>query len=184
MARAPACELVAAWSTEGAALAYAARGRGDDFPDVVHDWAGDSGALLDCLLALARDRDAIGLLSSADLQPRNAPDGLVAALRIAGAHTQPRPLAQVRLLDARAVWESATRGVEALSRVVIRDRGDRIELAARAGAFELSHASFTRLVLGCGDEPIAIPELFDRGERDALEARLPLPLYVWGFDSI
>jgi len=184
MAQAPACELVAAWSPDGEGLAYAARGRGDDFPEVVHDWAGETGALLDCLLALARGRDAIGLLSSSDAQPHCASDGLVAALRGAGAHAQPRPLAQVRLIDARTVWERATRGIEALESITIRDRGDRIELAARAGSCALSHASFTRLVLGCGDEPIAVPESLARDERDALEACLPLPLYVWGFDSI
>ena len=36
-------------------VGFAMRGRGDDFPEVVHEWGGDPAAVLRCCHALAAD---------------------------------------------------------------------------------------------------------------------------------
>jgi GNAT superfamily N-acetyltransferase len=95
-ARAPDCRLLVA--TEGdTAIAYAARGRGDDFPGVVHEWAGDAAGVAACLEAWAALEPESWLLASSHEEP------LVRALRAAGAERVEKPLALLRVLDAAAL---------------------------------------------------------------------------------
>ncbi|MCA9510927.1 MAG: GNAT family N-acetyltransferase [Myxococcales bacterium] len=182
MAAADGCELVAAFAPDGAPTAFAACGRGDDFHDVVHDWAGAPDGVLACLDALARTRAAIGLLSPPGEQPASAPEGVVARLRGAGATTVPRSLALARLIDAERLWEAAAHAHPALRALRVDTRDAHVRLHSRAGTTSLDAPAFLRLVLGglATAPPIAATD----AERVALAAALPLPLYVWGFDSI
>jgi len=56
-------------------------------------------------------------------------------------------------------------------------------LHASRGALPLSRAETTALLFG-PELPRCATEWLVPAERDALGALLPLPLYVWGFDSV
>lgn len=61
LAAAPNCELRVA-REDGVAIAYSVCGRGDDFPSIVHEWAGPPSAVIATLRAQASARESLGVL--------------------------------------------------------------------------------------------------------------------------
>jgi predicted N-acetyltransferase YhbS len=166
----------------GAAVAYVACGRGDDFAGVAHEWAGDAAGVLACLEALARERGSITLLSGpAEEEP-------AARLRRVGPPARPGPFALLRLLDARALWAGLASGA-ALEKLQLEgagaaeDRAPRFRLIAPETSIELSHGAALALCFG-PELPSAALARLDAHQARALRARLPLPLFAWGFDSV
>ncbi|MGH0033731.1 MAG: GNAT family N-acetyltransferase [Myxococcota bacterium] len=182
---APGCTTVVA-RRDGRPVATATLGRGDDFPDVVHEWAGESAGVLGCLEWLSRSRDALGLLSG----PLDA--GILRALRSAGAAVHPRPFALLRITDPEALWRRLSVGRTALAARTLRAEGERLVLGHRrarpgphrlGGEWSMSHPEALDLLFGSGPGP-APPACLTREERSDLEQALPWPLFLWGFDSI
>ncbi len=172
LAAAPDCRVCVARDANGP-VAYAALGRGDDFPGVVHEWAGDPGGVVACLEALGAGADEIALLCGPEA-PEPAP-----SLRRAGARHFEGVLGLVRLLDPAALLAAAhpESGLQAggpPEAPWIRRGNDRVSLGP---------AEFVRTVLG--------PGLSQQGRRslpDEWAARLGAltapPFFLWGFDSI
>jgi predicted N-acetyltransferase YhbS len=175
LAAAPDTQLVVA-RHQGRSVAYAARGRGDDFPGVVHEWAGDPEGVLACLEALCGEGGAIGWLCG-PLDEAPAP-----ALRRAGARGQDGAFALVRLIDAGALWRLVA--PELCSRVCVEQSGERVEITGSAGVAALTAPQALEFLLGAGTFPPSLRGALTSEECGALESVLPWPLYVWGFDSI
>ena len=176
LAKGPEVQLHVA-RRDGVAVAYAARGRGDDFRGVVHEWAGEAPAVLACLESLLPRGGALALLGGpGDEQP-------VPALRQAGASVRRGALGLLRLLDARALWRAITQGDAALASVGLRSEGDRVVCEGSAGSCCLDAPRVLSLLLdGCDLDGLAPALSYE--EQEALAKHLPWPLYLWGFDSI
>ena len=164
----------------GRPVAYAALGRGDDFAEVVHEWAGEEAGVLACLRALHHGRSTIGLMAS----PEDAE--LISRLLSAGAGEHTRVFALMRLLDSSKLWDAVSADAQGLAAVEMVGTGDRVRVTGGAGEVQITEARALSLLLG-NELP---PELDDLApaltaeERVAFEKRVPLPLYLWGFDSI
>ena len=156
-------------------LAYAALGRGDDFPGVVHEWAGDPRGVLACLEALCSEGGAVGWLGG----PLDAEPG--PALLRAGASVHPGAFGLVRLLDAGELWRSFAPSLS--ERVRFESVEGAVALAGGRGAVRLDMAEALSLLFD-GRISARARRALTPSERDALREHLPLPLYVWGFDSI
>ncbi len=180
MVTAPACVTLVA-RREGRPIATASLGRGDDFADVVHEWAGEPGGVLACLERLVTSRDAIGLLAGPSDHP------ILRALRRAGAGVHDRPFALVRVTDPEGLWRRLSVGQPSLADRVLVAEGDRLVLESRIGGARQSWSQSRRdaldLLFGRGLEEGADAPLTP-DERKALAKALPWPLYLWGFDSI
>jgi len=170
---APETEVAVARSrSSGEVLAYAAAGRGDDFPGIVHEWAGVPDAVLHCVERLRRESAAHTLLASPGAREL---EGLLAG---AGATPFRGVFALVRILDAVRLWQA------------IGPRDRRVRFSGEAGSVTM-HGPSSRVALPdevalelfFGAGPEALPQL-PPDERHALAGVLPWPLYVWGFDSI
>lgn len=170
------CEVQVA-RREGRAIAYAALGRGDDFPGVVHEWAGDVDGLVACLDALSRTRAALGLLSGAAEEP------LALRLREAGAVPHPGPFAWLRWLRPLDVWGRVAGPSGELAGATLRRSGAAHVLASGDVALPLRDDELSALLAG-PRLPARVLAKLPEPALGALRARLPLPLFVWGFDSI
>lgn len=172
LAAAPDCSLRVA-RREGRAAAYAARGRGDDFPGVVHEWAGCPAGVAACLSSLLPASGELQLLCGP------APPEPVATLRAAGAPAFAGVLGLVRLVDPaglwRAAWPEATidAGGDA-ERPWLERSGHRVSLDAE---------TLLHLILGPAMPPALRSRLPDSWLAP-LDAVLPRPVFLWGFDSI
>lgn len=176
LAGAPDCSLLVA-RREGRPVAYAAVGRGDDLPGVVHEWAGDVRGVITCLDGLVRHLGPLHLMAGPE------PSELLRLLCACGAERHTGALGLLRvlrpadLLAPALAAEPELRGLDA--------GGTAAGLALRDGprAVELDPPETARLLFGPG-----LPERLHGGlearRRAALARVLPLPLYFWGFDSI
>jgi GNAT superfamily N-acetyltransferase len=179
LAAAPESELRVA-CRDGQPVAYAALGRGNDFAEVVHEWAGAEAGVLACLEALLVGRRAVGLMTGPE-------DGdLVARLREAGAAEHDGVFGLVRLLDPRGLWKKVRTNVPELEGIALERAHGGVHVTGSAGSVEISDPQALALLLE-GDSQADLnaltPALSDR-EWHGLEKRQPLPLYLWGFDSI
>jgi hypothetical protein len=175
LAAAPDTQLVVA-RRRGGPVAYAALGRGDDFPGVVHEWAGNPEGVLACLEAFCGEGGAIGwLCGPVDEDP--AP-----ALRRAGARGQEGAFALVRLIDAGGLWRRVAPRLS--DRVRLEQCGERVALIGSAGRSTLAASEALELLFGTGEVPPSAAGLLTAEAREALDQLLPWPLYLWGFDSI
>jgi GNAT superfamily N-acetyltransferase len=171
LAAAPATALRVA-REDGTPVAYAACGRGDDFPGVVHEWAGSAAGVVACLAALAAERGSVGLLAGPE------PEAPVAALRAAGAQGGDGCFALLRVLDAGALLDAiAPAGTRLRSRSLHAAREAVLGTEALSGREVLAW-------LFDGVWPPGLAARLAPAERSALERVLPWPLYLWGFDSI
>lgn len=179
LAAAPEVELRVAFR-DGQPIAYAALGRGDDFAEVVHEWAGEETGVLACLEALLVGRRAMGLMTGPE------DEALVAQLREAGAAQHDGVFGLIRLLDPRGLWKSVATGVPELEGIALERAHDGVRITGGAGSVKISDAQALALLLegdARADLSALMPALSDR-EWNGLEKRQPLPLYLWGFDSI
>jgi len=176
LAAAPDCTVRVARSGD-TPVAYAARGRGDDFGGVVHEWAGSPAGVTACVASFLAESDPVRMLSGpGDAQP-------VAALHAAGAAAYPGAFGLVRLLDADGVWSRLTAGLPALSRTRLRPAGDGFRLESGRAGIELGPADALALLIGPALPP-AVRAGLEPGVAGAVARALPAPLFVWGFDSI
>ncbi len=173
LAGAPAC-VVRVASKGGAPVAYAVLGRGDDFTNTVHEWAGDAEGVLACLGALVKEA-AAGLVLSGPVE--EAP---IRRLHEAGARTWRGCFALAHVLDADLLWRTL---VPRDAGLCVRENGGRVHVEGAGTAGQWSHAQLLDLLFGAGVESDAAAALAHTA-REALADVLPWPLYVWGFDSI
>ncbi len=176
LAEGPECTLAVARDGLGIA-AYAARGRGDDFPDIVHEWAGDPSAVMACLAALAAGRDWLGVLCPPTAR------ALLATLAAGGFRRFRNDLAWCRVVDAALLWRQLADHAPPLRALEVSGAGDQIACRGPDGEMDLDASVFLGWVLH-GDEPPALTRVVDEAGRIALRQVLPVPLYLWGFDSV
>jgi GNAT superfamily N-acetyltransferase len=173
-----------------AVVGFAMRGRGDDFAGVVHEWGGETDAVLRCCEALLPPEDGAGLLL---LAPRET-SPLPWRLRSAGARTVRQPLAWVRVACPSAFGRDLATIVPELASLSFallepdapaegRIRGTN----ARTGiTLELGAADWLGALLGGVDPaqgPSARTAVHPLLPASAI-SKLPLPLFVWGLESI
>ena len=171
-------------------VGFAMCGRGDDFPGVVHEWGGETEAVLRCCAALLPAEDGAGLLL---LSPRET-SSLTWRLRLAGARVVRGPLAWMRVACETALaadLASVVPDLAGLSLTAHEARtggGTRLRVAnAKTGlACEVAAGDWLEAVFG-SDEPRsaakACPALSSILPHAAV-AKLPLPFFVWGLESI
>lgn len=123
------------------AVGYSACGRGDDFPSIVHEWAGPPDAVVATLTAQARGRESLGVLCP----PHQSAHAR--AFATLGGQRLKNSFAWMKLLDTETFRKS-------------------VEFPAESGAVAGED------LLRCAFETTS-------ADRPA-----PLPLYLWGFDSL
>lgn len=184
----PDLEVRIARSADGRLLGFAMRGRGDDLQGVIHEWGGEPEAtLLCCRSLLAHEGSGRPLLL---LAPAFRTE-LSWQCRRAGARVLSRSLAWMRVTSAPILAEALVgMGLDA-DWLGLRALEDDAPSAprfwpSRTGGRAVTQGELLELLFG-------VPDSFAAGgPRDALGAAfgsgpmkgLPLPLFVWGLESI
>jgi GNAT superfamily N-acetyltransferase len=175
--------LVLVAERAGEPCAYVCIGRGRDLGNALHEWAGEPDAVLGAIGSAAAMLDCDPLFLMA---PR-APSVVLDALRAAGAAPHQGHLGLGKLLsgdgpahEAAALLARAGGGDASYLGVVRGER--RFRWTGPAGSIELDEHGLLDILVGATDDS----SVLDRARRatglDA--ARLPLPLFAWGLDSI
>jgi GNAT superfamily N-acetyltransferase len=173
-----------------AVVGFAMRGRGDDFAGVVHEWGGETDSVLRCCEALLPPEDGAGLLL---LAPRET-SPLPWRLRSAGARTVRQPLAWVQVacptalgrdlasivpelaslsfarLEPQTSGSGRLRGTNTRTGITL-ELGEADWLGALLGGVDPAHGPSARIVI----HPVLPASAI---------SKLPLPLFVWGLESI
>ena len=184
----PDLDVRVARSADGCLRGFALRGRGDDLREVIHEWGGELEATLLCCRALVADE---GFGQSLMLLAPAVQTELAWICRRAGARVLSRPLAWMRITSAPALAEALVGlGLDADWRELRALEEDGPSASrfwlSRSGQRAVRQGELLELLFGA-------PDVRDQGEgRDALGAAvgsgpmkgLPLPLFVWGLESI
>jgi len=158
--------------------AYVVCGKGEDFSDYIHEWAGSAdtlpGLVRYCLEEVVRG-DAVTVLAP---DPRHP---FPLALKRAGALMHTGFLGLVKILNASSLWEKLHSAVD---RVEFEERDHETGWIFRAGEEELvieNERTLTRIFFG-PEPPSAYISLPD--SLRCLDDILPVRFFIWGLDSV
>lgn len=169
--------------------AFAMRGRGDDFAEVIHEWGGDPDMALECCRALTEDCEPWNELFF--LSP-SSQDELAWLLRRAGARVIRQPLAWMRIASCTAFASDVDRllaepiGLELAVTSASEEPDRRFEMRSRRGVAHVEQSVLLKALFGSA-RPVERAAL-NRSLADPLGAanldHLPIPFFVWGLESI
>jgi GNAT superfamily N-acetyltransferase len=168
---------------DGAVVAYACRGRGQDLANTVHEWGGAAADVLPLLRAhMARSDGDVFLMA-----PPSAEE-LARALDELGCLPSAGVLGLAKVLDRGAVGSLLAGLVEPAGSVVIEEGADpRAPVVALVGRDGESEAELEdELLLGLLMPPFGVREDVQRvADRFGITlAGVPLDAFAWGLDSI
>lgn len=169
----------------GRTVAYSCLGRGADFHDVVHEWAGDAQAVLALLRGHLERRQVRGEQNDLYvIAPRSASD-LAARLSALRVPSSIGVLGHAKLLDLFGAAEHAAGLIDRRGRVRVEvpaDAPGTIELVGSTGRWRGTDAEVLELLFAArGDGSLARKVAAAVG---GTPERLPLSLFAWGLDSI
>lgn len=160
----------------GELVGFAMLGRGDDFRGVIHEWAGETGAVIACCESL--------LAAEFAANPDGGPRFLLAPadrselpwiLRQTGAAWVSQPLARMSIIDPEIFCSQIARCAPDL-------------FGELAGSFDVLREDPGSLRSFLFDPADRIESTRARSLRcalpDSLRHALPLPLFIWGLESI
>lgn len=168
---------------------FAMRGRGDDLAEVIHEWGGDAGAALLCCEALLDSHEPWNELF---LMTPPASDPLSWSLRRAGARRIRNPLAWMRIASPTAFASdlaSMLPGIAGLT-LELEPAGDETTCLARLrsarGEIRLELRRLFDALFGNAqpEDPEACSNALEPAVGRAACDHLPIPLFVWGLESI
>ena len=103
-------------------------------------------------------------------------------MRAAAARHERGDFALLRLLDPGAIWRTVASDPQERT-LRWRVEGEEVQIVGAGGSLRLAPREALEIFFTQGSRDLRFGPL-DADARSALEAVLPWPLYVWGFDSI
>jgi N-acetylglutamate synthase-like GNAT family acetyltransferase len=176
----PNTRVSTAWDTTGKLAAYAIEGKGADLNGYVHEWGGSTSALL-ALLTHMRAQQKRDLRIIAPAHAVN----LVSRLAELGCTQHSGFLGMLKILKTEALFTKLNRYARALgiSDLVLEVRDGRSHFGRGTQVYSTdSDADLLRLLFG-PEKPSAIHK-FDAVTAEAFDEILPIPIWVWGWDSV
>ena len=176
----PNTNVYTAWSKENQLLGYAIEGKGIDLQGFIHDWAGGTSTLLDLLnFIVTTENRPITMMV-----PRHSTN-LRKQLNLKADFEHEGILGLIKITDVESVCNKvkAAFRAEGFDRIVLEKQGHGILFGYNTDLYTLDNqADLSRLLFG----PITPSTLeFMKPETQRiLGTLLPLPLWVWGWDSI
>ena len=176
----PNTNVYTAWSKENLLLAYAVEGKGIDLQGFIHDWAGGTSTLLDMLnwIVTTEQRQTTMMVPRHSVNLRKQ-----LALKADFEHEGILGLVKITDFESVCTKVKAAFRAEGFDRIVLERQGSGIIFGYNTDLYTLDNqADLARLLFG----PITPSSLdFMKPETQRiLETLLPLPMWIWGWDSI
>lgn len=180
----PNSRVSSAWDATGKLVAYAVEGKGADLDGYIHEWGGAVTALLALFRHMRRTQGRdLTLISPA--HARN----LLTRLQDLGCRRHDGHLGMIKLLKTDSVFSKIKRHARMLGiddlvlESSVGPNGLRYHFGRGVHVYTSeSAADITRLIFGPQKASEMYP--FDEKSKEAFERVLPIPLWIWGWDSI
>ncbi len=174
----PNSNIYSAWNMDGQIVAYAVEGKGADLQAYIHEWGGSISAFLPLVNYIYREQKRPLTL----IVPQHS-QNLVQKLRGFGVQEVPGFLGMIKIIDHDNLFAKVNRHLKGEHEVAIEKREDGYYILAGTNKFKTeSESDIVRLLFGPQKPTELYP--FDSKTAAVLENILPLPMWVWGWDSI
>ncbi len=173
--------MFTAWDSNNQLKAYAVTGRGADLTGCIHEWGGDLPNVLALISEMYRSEQRnYSLMTSRHTKNLNQ------RLTELGVQRRDGFLGMIKMLDTQNLFFKIHRyarqiGIDNL--VLERGDDDYFYLGIGENVFRTSsERDFTKIIFG----PAEMPHIdgIDEQTKNILAKLLPLPMWIWGWDSI
>jgi len=176
----PNSRIYTAWNQKNQIEAYAIEGKGVDLQGYIHEWGGNTSALMTLFKHIQREQDK-EIIVITPPQCKN----VIRQTLAAGAPSYEGILGMIKILDkpslAKKVQKTARR--MGLTDFAIEMHGETLYFGTSEGVYKTdSEADMVQLFFG--PQPPSEMHPFSEATAEKLNRVLPLPCWIWGWDSI
>lgn len=176
----PNARVYTAWNKSGQMEAYAIEGKGVDLQGYVHEWGGNTSALLELFqhIQTTQNKEIIVITPP---QCKN----LIRQCLDSGAQHFEGILAMIKILDKSSLAKKAQRTARrmGIKDFAIEIQNDTLYFGTSEGIYKTnSEADMVHLFFG-PSKPSEMHQ-FEDATKEKMNKLLPLPCWVWGWDSI
>jgi predicted acetyltransferase len=176
----PNTKIYTAWSSDGRLAAYAVEGKGIDLNGYIHEWGGSTSAIMGLLNYIYKiKKEAFTFIS-----PKHS-QGLIHQLNVQASFANEGHLGMIKIMDFNQFSTKIKRAFRSIGVVdiVLEKQDENYIIGCGNDLYKMSSIrDLTKLIFG----PIVWDEIeYIRPEtRSQLAKLLPLPFWIWGWDSI
>jgi len=167
---------------DGEVTAYAVMGKGEDFRNCVHEWGGAAEDLLRLVRALAFEAESKEVLILAPAA-RNEFTEMLRSMRLPEIS---EPLAMMKIVDlerlAAKVQAYIAAKIEKRFDIFEEQKGFTLKLGSHSA--HLAHEGMLVRLLFGPDPPTQALNHAPHAMARSLAKALPIPLFIWGLDSV
>ncbi len=176
----PNSRVYTAWNKKNQMEAYAIEGKGIDLQGYVHEWGGNTSALIELFIA-AREQQKKELIVITPPHCKN----LIRKCLAGGAQSYEGILGMIKLIDKHALVRKVQKTARrmGLNDFAIEMHENTLYFGTSEGVYKTeSEADIIHLLFG-PQKPSEM-HAFSAQTLEKLNKLLPLPLWFWGWDSI
>lgn len=176
----PNTRIFTAWTDQGQLAAYAVEGKGADLSNYIHEWGGSVSAIINLLGYIRKEKKTPITI----IVPKHSLN-LIDKLKEKTQFYNEGYLGMVKIINfdqLAAKVKKAFRNV-GVNDIVFEKNNDLVLFGCGQDICTINDMNqISQLIFG----PISFSELgvFQKATVDKLEKILPLPLWVWGWDSV
>lgn len=176
----PNSRIYTAWNQKNQMEAYAIEGKGIDLQGYIHEWGGNTSALLRLFQHVHQEQNK-EIIVITPPQCKN----LIRQTMDSGASSYEGILGMIKIMDRAALAKKIQKTARRMgvSDFAFEMHGDTLYFGTSEGVYKTdSEADMVQLIFGPQKPSEMYP--FSQATAEKLNRVLPLPCWVWGWDSI
>lgn len=175
----PKTTTYSAWDTSGQLVAYAVEGKGADLTGYIHEWGGSTSHLLSLLSYIRKERGH----SFTIITPQHSTHLNEKLKSLPGVTTSQGFLGMIKIIQADQLFHKIKRAARSLGilHFVLEQRDGDVVFGIGGDLLVISdEKDLVKILFG---PALPIPHIKSETQ-ETLAKFLPLPLWVWGWDSV
>lgn len=175
----PASHVYTAWDQAGQLVAYAVEGKGADLTNYVHEWGGNASKILALLAHIRKEKNAPITV----IMPAHSRNLILQLSKLPQAVLHEGFLGMIKILNSESVFLKVKKHARSLgvADMVFETRNGVTLFGVGGDLIEITdEKDIVNLIFGpIPDIPHLNPHSIEK-----IKKVLPLPLWVWGWDSV